>query len=243
MLMDASILGYALAFAGGMLSFLSPCVLPLVPGYLAYVAGANLQEAAAQRWRTLALGGCFVLGFSLVFVGLGLAAGAFGFLLRRWSLEAAVAGGTLVIALGLVQMGVLRLPFVLMRDWRPRAPDLRGLQPVAAVLVGMAFGFGWTPCIGPVLGAVLAVTAATPNAHGTALLAAYAAGLGVPFLLAAFYLPFLLARLRQFSRAGRAIQLGAGGVMVAMGVALMTGNLTVVAGWIMQALPGLVQLG
>ena len=226
-----------------MLSFLSPCVLPLVPGYLAYVAGVDLAGAAARRWRTLALGGCFVLGFSLVFVALGLAADGLGGLLRRWSLEAAVAGGALVVALGLVQMGVLRLPSLLLRDWRPDAPRLRGAQPVAAVLVGMAFGFGWTPCIGPILGAVLAVTATAPNAHGATLLAAYAAGLGVPFLLAAFYLPFLLGRLRRLSRAGRVLQVGAGGVMVAMGVALMTGNLTLIAGWIMQAAPDLVQLG
>lgn len=242
-MIDASFLGYALAFGGGMLSFLSPCALPLVPGYLAYVAGADLAGASARRWRTLALGGCFVLGFSVVFVGLGFAAGAFGSLLRRWSLEAAVAGGALVVVLGLVQMGVLRLPYLLLRDWRPRAPQLRGMQPVAAVLVGVAFAFGWTPCIGPVLGAVLAVTATAPNAHGATLLAAYAAGLGVPFLLAAFYLPFLLGRLRRLSRVGRVVQVGAGSVMVAMGIALMTGNLTLVAGWIMQAAPGLVQLG
>lgn len=242
-MMDETALGHGLAFGGGMLSFLSPCVLPLVPGYLAYVAGADLTDAAARRWRTLALGGCFVLGFSLVFVALGLAADGLGGLLRRWSLEAAVAGGALVVALGLVQMGVLRLPYLLLRDWRPHAPELRGMQPVAAVLVGMAFGFGWTPCIGPILGAVLAVTATAGDAQGVTLLAAYAAGLGVPFLLAAFYLPFLLGRLRRLSRAGRVLQVGAGGVMVAMGVALMTGNLTLIAGWIMQAAPGLVQLG
>lgn len=117
------------------------------------------------------------------------------------------------------------------------------MQPVAAVLVGVVFGFGWTPCIGPVLGAVLAVTATAPNAHGAMLLAAYAAGLGVPFLLAAFHLPFLLGRLRRQSRAGRIVQIGAGGVMVAMGIALKTENLTLVAGWIIQAAPGLVQLG
>ena len=158
---------------------------------------------------------------------------------------AALVGGNAVLAYRLRSTTRLGPPTSPLLERYRELLDARLVWVVlaAAVLVGMAFGFGWTPCIGPVLGAVLAVTAATPNAHGTALLAAYAAGLGVPFLLAAFYLPFLLARLRRFSRAGRVVQVGAGGVMVAMGVALMTGNLTVVAGWIMQAVPGLAQLG
>ena len=243
-MIEASAFGLVLAFGGGMLSFLSPCVLPLVPGYLAYVAGTDLAGATAHRWRSLALGACFVLGFSLVFVAMGLAATALGATLRRWSFDASIAGGILVALLGLVQMGVLRLPMLLLRDWRVRMPrPPRGAQPLVAVLIGMAFAFGWTPCIGPVLGAIFAMTATSGNAGGAALLATYAAGLGVPFLLAAMYLPLLLRRLKMFGRLGRTLQSAGGGIMVAMGVALATGNLQVLASWMLQAFPGLGTIG
>ena len=241
MTIEPSALGFLLAFGGGMVSFLSPCVLPLVPGYVAYVIGSDATGATARIGRRMVLGLWFVLGFSAVFVLFGAGASLLGDMLRRWSAEAAVAGGALVVVFGLSAMGVLRFP-VLMRDWRVHAA-LRGGTPWGAFLLGLAFAFGWTPCIGPVLGSILALTALTPTLDGVALLAAYAAGLGVPFLLAAFYLPFLLGRLRRLSRAGRVLQVGAGGVMVAMGVALMTGNLTLIAGWIIQAVPSLAQLG
>lgn len=240
MTFDLSALGLALAFGGGLVSFLSPCVLPLVPGYVAWVAGAGLQEAEARRARAVAMAGCFVLGFGLVFVLLGLGATAIGGALRRWSAELQVAGGALIALMGLVQAGLLR-PTALMRDLRFR-PPAGGGGPASAVLIGAAFGFGWTPCIGPVLAGVLAAAALTPGA-GAGLLAAYAAGLGVPFLLTAFYLPEVTARLRRLGRAGRVAQFASGLLMALMGVLIATGEITALAGWMLVAFPWLARIG
>ncbi|GGG52435.1 cytochrome C biogenesis protein CcdA [Caldovatus sediminis] len=241
--LDLSPFGLALAFGAGLVSFASPCVLPLVPGYLAWVAGTDLAGAQARRGRTFRLGLFFVLGFGAVFIALGASATGLSGLLRRWSAEAAVAGGALVAAMGLVQMGLLRLPVPLLRDLRLR-PALEGGTPGQAALVGVAFGFGWTPCIGPVLAAVLAAAATSATAAGgVALLAAYAAGLGVPFLLAALYLPELLGRARRAARLGLWLQRGAGAAMVAMGIAMATGDLTRFGAWMLQTFPALALIG
>lgn len=240
MTLDLSLLGLVLAFGGGLVSFLSPCVLPLVPGYVAWVAGTDLATARAERWRALRLAAFFVLGFGLVFVMLGLGATAIGGLLRRWSYELMVAGGLLIAALGLVQAGLLRVA-PLMRDLRFR-PEAAGGGPGSAVLIGIAFGFGWTPCIGPVLAGVLAAAALTPGA-GAGLLAAYALGLGVPFLLAAFYLPTLMARARRFARLGRMLQVASGAVMVVAGLAMATGELNRLAVWLVETFPFFLRFG
>ena len=240
MTFDLSALGLTLAFGGGLVSFLSPCVLPLVPGYVAWVAGAGLAEAEARRARAVAMAGCFVLGFGLVFVLLGLGATAIGAALHRWSAELQVAGGVLIGLMGLVQAGMLR-PIALMRDLRFRLP-IGGGGPTSAVLIGAAFGFGWTPCIGPVLAGVLAAAALTPGA-GAGLLAAYAAGLGVPFLLTAFYLPEVTSRLRRLGRAGRIAQFVSGLLMALMGALIATGEITVLAGWMLVAFPWLARIG
>ncbi len=237
MTLDLSLFGLMLAFGGGLVSCLSPCVLPLVPGYVAWVAGSDLATAQAQRWRALRLAGFFVLGFGLVFVLLGLGATAIGGALRRWSYELGIVAGLLIAAMGLVQMGLLRLT-PLMRDLRFRAPA-EGGGPVSATLIGIAFGFGWTPCIGPVLAGVLAAAALTPGA-GVALLVAYALGLGVPFLLAAFYLPAAMGRVR---RLGRILQIVSGVVMLAAGIAIATGEMSRFAIWILEVFPWLIRLG
>lgn len=241
--LDLSPLGLALAFGAGLVSFASPCVLPLVPGYLAWVAGTDLAGAQARRGRTFRLSLFFVLGFGVIFVALGAGATGLSGLLRRWSSEAAVVGGVVIAAMGLVQMGLLRLPVPLLRDLRWR-PALEGGTPGQAAVVGVAFGFGWAPCIGPVLAAVLTAAATSATAaEGVALLAAYAAGLGVPFLLAAFYLPAFLDRARRAARLGFWIQRSAGMAMVAMGVAMITGDLTRFGAWMLQAFPALALIG
>ena len=240
--MEASPLDLFFAFGGGMVSFLSPCVLPLVPGYLAWVAGTDLAGAQERRVRTMLLAGCFVLGFAAVFVALGAAADGLSGLLRRWSYEAQIGGGVLVLALGLLQLGVLPMPMALLRDLRFR-PAVNGGSPTQAALVGVAFGFGWTPCIGPILGAILGVAAARGAGDGVPLLAAYALGLGVPFLAVAAYLPLLLGRARRFARTGFILQRVAGLLMVVMGLLMITGNLTIIAVWLLETFPVFARLG
>nr|WP_314070939.1 cytochrome c biogenesis CcdA family protein [uncultured Roseococcus sp.] len=237
--------GLLTAFLAGMVSFLSPCVLPLVPGYVSYVVGrsADAERAAPGRAATIGLGFCFVLGFATVFVAMGAGASALSQTLLRYRYEAGIAGGVVVILFGLMTAGVLRL-MPLQRDFR-FMPALSGGTPLSAYVLGLAFAFGWTPCIGPVLGAILAMTATTEINHlGIVLLATYAAGLGVPFLLvAAFSDAFLRGPFRALRRVGRVLQLVAGGVMVVMGVAMITGHLTDFAILMLQLLPWLGSIG
>ncbi|MEQ8393707.1 cytochrome c biogenesis protein CcdA [Thalassobaculum sp.] len=242
---EISNIGLLAAFAAGVISFLSPCVLPLVPGYVSYVAGGRLQiggGVAALRLPAIGLGLCFVLGFATVFVVLGASATALGQLLLAWRYEFNLVGGTIVILFGLFLIGAVR-PAWMMRELRFHA-KVPGGRATSAYMLGLAFAFGWTPCIGPVLGAILTVGAASATVGGgVLLLAVYAAGLGVPFLLAAVFTDALAARLRSIGRAGRVLQVGAGGVMVLMGVAMITGQLGALSYWLLDAFPILARIG
>ena len=186
---EISNLGVITAFAAGMISFLTPCVLPLVPGYISYVAGHSLAdrqagEGWAVRVRAVGLSACFVLGFSTVFVLLGASATALGRLLLAYLYELNIVGGAIVIIFGLITIGLLRFPW-LMREHRFHGVAPRG-RPISSYLLGLAFAFGWTPCIGPILGAILTLSASTTTvANGVVFLAIYSLGLGVPFLVAA----------------------------------------------------------
>ncbi len=183
-----------------------------------------------------------MLGFSTVFVLLGASATMLGQLLLSYRHELNIVGGAIVIAFGLFTLGVLR-PLWLQRDFRLDVA-LVGGRPIAAYVLGMAFAFGWTPCIGPILGAILTVSAASATvANGVALLAVYSLGLGVPFLLAAAFTDALLARLKSISRAGRILQLLAGGVMVLMGAAMITGRLSTFSFWLLDTFPMLSAIG
>ena len=205
------------AFAAGTVSFLSPCVLPLVPGYISYIAGESVMatgpKSATRRIQVIALSVCFILGFSTVFVLLGASATALGHLLLARRYELNLVGGAIVIGFGLFTLGLLR-PWWLSRDLRLHAAAPRG-HPVGAYLLGMAFAFGWSPCIGPILGTIptMGVASATV-AKGSALLATYSLGLGVPFLIAAAFTDGLLERVKIMGRAGRLCQLIAGSVIV-----------------------------
>lgn len=245
---ELSALAFAAAFGAGVVSFLSPCVLPLVPGYVSYVAGDTLvhqqqpSTVAPRRWAALGLSLCFVAGFSTVFVTLGAGAALLGQLLLRFKNEAAIAGGLLVIAFGLFTIGLLKLPF-LQRDFRVHAA-LKGSRPLVAFLMGLAFGFGWTPCIGPILGAILTVTAVAESLpSGVALLATYSLGLGIPFLLTALFTATLLKQMRPARNAGRWMQFGSGVAMIVVGLAMITGLLTDAALWMLKAFPDLGNLG
>jgi cytochrome c-type biogenesis protein len=235
------------AFAAGTISFLSPCVLPLVPGYISYIAGQTLASAAVRRTailraQAIVLSLCFVLGFSTVFVILGASATALGQVLVSHRYELNLVGGATVIGFGLFTIGVLR-PWWLQRDLHWHAAPPRG-RPLAAYLLGMAFAFGWSPCIGPILGAILTVSAASATvAKGVALLATYSLGLGVPFVIAAAFTDGLLARLKSIGRVGRVLQPLAGGVMILMGAAMISGRLSDFSFWLLDTFPLLATMG
>ncbi len=231
-------------FIAGLLSFLSPCVLPLVPPYLAYMAGTTVSAIAAPgrfNGRVLVASLLFVLGFATVFVLLGAGASSVGGLLRRHSDTLAIVAGIAIIAMGLHFLGVFRLSF-LYREARFQVDRPASLS--GAYLMGLAFAFGWTPCIGPVLGSVMAVAGAQATVgQGMGLLAVYSAGLGVPFLLAALFMgPFtrLLARMRHRMHI---VEKAMGAALVLTGIAFLTGGIATASYWLLETFPALGQLG
>jgi cytochrome c-type biogenesis protein len=245
--MENSITTTSAVFIAGIISFLSPCVLPLVPGYLSYIAGQSMADSTISRAlivraRAVGLSACFVLGFATIFVILGASATTLGQALISYRYELNLIGGVIVIGFGLFATGLLR-PSWLQRDFRFDVV-LPGGRPVAAYVLGMAFAFGWTPCIGPMLGAILTVSAASATvAKGVTLLAVYSLGLGVPFLLVAVFTGGLLARLKSIGRLGRLLHILAGGVMVLMGAAMITGQLSAFSFWLLETFPELSTIG
>ena len=247
-MIDVTAVGLAAAFAAGLVSFVSPCVLPLVPAYVSYVAGQPLGEDvrrpdARERLAALSLSAFFVFGFSAVFVALGASATFLGRLLLQYRYEANLIGGAIVIGFGLMMLGMTRGMPWLQRDFRFH-PHFAGGRPVPAFVLGLAFGFGWTPCIGPILGAILTLSAVeTSTSAGVGLLAIYAAGLGVPFLLTALFTRELAGRLRALRRFGAVLQVAAGFILVAMGIAMMTGRLSAFSYWLLRTFPVFGDIG
>lgn len=246
-MLEIANIGLLTAFAAGVISFLSPCVLPLVPGYVSYIAGGSatdrqMARGVRARLATLYLSFCFVLGFSTVFVALGASATALGQLLLSYRYELNIIGGAIIILFGLFVTGLLRWSWMT-RDVRFHTA-LEGGRPLSAYVLGLAFAFGWTPCIGPILGAILTVSAATTTvAGGVALLGIYSLGLGVPFLLAAIFTDALTRKLKTVGRFGRLVQIVAGAAMVLMGVAMITGQMSVMAYWLLDMFPALAKIG
>ncbi|MBI3937601.1 MAG: sulfite exporter TauE/SafE family protein [Betaproteobacteria bacterium] len=241
---EVSSIGVLTAFAAGIISFLSPCVLPLVPGYLSYVTGESIGGGQQRaKLHVLMLSGLFVLGFSAVFVALGASASALGRLLLAYRYEMNIIGGIIVIVFGLFMLGGMRTMGWLSREARFEVA-MPGGRPAAAFLLGTAFGFGWTPCIGPVLGTILTVSAvSTSVAAGVILLAIYSLGLGVPFLLSAVFLRGLAQRYNSLRKLGRTAHILAGVVMIVMGIAMITGKLTAFNSWLLQTFPVLGRIG
>lgn len=245
---DIANIGLFTAFMAGLVSFVSPCVLPLVPGYLSFVAGRSLgqiQEAdRRERLRVLRQSVWFVLGFTTVFLILGASATAIGRLLLSYRQEANLVGGTIVILFGVFMTGIVPLRW-LQREWRfiGRLKE-KGGGTGAAYLLGVAFAFGWTPCIGPILGAILTVSASTANvSSGLALLGIYSLGLGVPFLLSAVSLDRFLKHQRFLRHWGHTLHIVAGLIMILMGLLMITGQLTALSYWLLRTFPALGAVG
>ena len=242
-------LTYPAAALAGLLSFASPCVLPLVPPYLCYLAGVSFEEFAASdsqqssavRNRILLASLAFVMGFTTVFVLLGATASALGRLVTEYSIILSQLAGAVIIIFGLHFLGLFRLR-ALMREARFEARQPAG--PPGAYIMGLAFAFGWTPCIGPVLAAILALAGREESViQGAALLAVYSAGLGVPFMLAAaFSGVFLKAAARLKTRMGY-VEKAMGGLLVIAGFMFLTGEMSRLSFWLLEAFPALGRLG
>ncbi len=230
------------AFAAGFLSFVSPCVLPLIPGYISFISGASMDEMrggtapTTSRLQIFLTSLAFVIGFSLVFVALGASATAVGkFMFARLPLLSKIAGVILII-FGLHTMGVFRLAFL---DTEKRVHAQRKpAGPVGAMLVGIAFAFGWTPCIGPILGGILAIAGSKDSVwEGVALLAVYSLGLGIPFLITSLAINQFFAAAKKIRRYYHAIELTSGALLVVIGVLIVTGQLTIITRFLQPYLP------
>lgn len=245
--MEVANISILAAFAAGAISFLSPCVLPLVPGYVSYIAGGSasgmdMSSRSSSRLKAFTMSFWFVLGFSTVFVTLGAGATVLSRVLLSYRYEAGIVGGAIVALFGIFTAGFLRFPW-LEREFRLHLP-VAGGRPAGAYLLGLAFAFGWTPCIGPVLGAILTVSATSSSASsGVALLSIYSIGLATPFLLTAVFADGLTARLRRMRGAGRSLQIASGIAMIVMGVAMMSGQLSTMAFWLLETFPILATIG
>lgn len=245
-IIDAALLpAMIVALSAGIISFLSPCVLPIVPPYLAYMSGVTLSEIEGQgagRRKAVLAALFFVMGLSTVFLFLGFTASAFGaFFLQNQDLFARISGAV-VIVFGLHFLGVFRIP-ILDREARIEAGD-NGGSALGAYVLGLAFAFGWTPCIGPQLGAILSLAASEASVtRGTVLLGIYAAGLGIPFLLAAMFLTRAMGLMNRLKRHMRLIERIMGALLLAVGVALVTGAFTTFSWWLLETFPSLALLG
>ena len=234
------------ALFAGVLSFLSPCVLPLVPPYLCYVAGTTIEEFAEggerrARRDILAAALLFVLGFSTVFVLLGATASLLGQLVRQYLDVLSILAGAAIILMGLHFLGVFRIA-MLYREARLNVEKPVGLW--GAYVMGLAFAFGWTPCIGPILATILAVAGSEDTVmRGAAMLAVYSAGLGIPFLLAALALEPFTAMMKRFRGRMHLVEKAMGALLVVTGVAFLTGSFTQMSFWLLETFPALATLG
>ncbi len=240
---------YAGAFGAGLLSFLSPCVLPLVPPYLCFLGGVTLDQVAGEgeadpaiMRRVFISAIAFVLGFSTVFVALGATASAVGQLVSTYLDVLAKIAGVVIIVLGLHFMGVFRIP-LLYREARFHA-EAKPAGLIGAYIIGLAFAFGWTPCVGPVLAAILMVAGSGDSVgRGASLLATYSAGLGIPFLAAALLVKPFMGFMRRARRHMQTVERVMGALLVITGVMFLTGTISTLAYWLLEAFPALGKAG
>jgi cytochrome c-type biogenesis protein len=235
------------ALIAGLVSFLSPCVLPLVPPYLVFLAGTSLERFADRepeprvKRETVTAALLFVFGFSTVFVALGASASVVGSLIRAYSGPLATIAGIVIIVMGLHFLGVTQIA-LLHRQKRLEVAKPVGLW--GAYVMGLAFAFGWTPCIGPILAAILAVAASEQTvSKGAGLLAVYSLGLGIPFLIAAFAIEPFAAFLSRFRKYLRRVEQTMGALLVLTGIAFLTGSFSQMSVWLLETFPALGKIG
>lgn len=234
------------ALLAGLLSFLSPCVLPLVPPYLSYLAGATLDQMSDDadvrtHRRALTAALFFVLGFTTIFVALGASASLIGSLLRQYMNVLSIVAGLLIIVMGLHFLGLFRIG-LLYREARVQVNRPAGIA--GAYVMGLAFAFGWTPCIGPILGAILSFAGSGETVgYGAALLAVYSAGLGIPFLIAAFAMGPFVRFLKRFRAHLGTVEKVMGVLLVLTGIGFLTGAMATASFWLLETFPALGNLG
>src|SRR5260370_2629264 len=235
------------ALIAGLVSFLSACVLPLVPPYLIYLTGATIEHVAndeatqTSKWAVMTSALMFVLGFSTVFVALGASASLIGGLIRAWSAELSIVAGIVIIVMGLHFLGLTRIG-LLMREGRLPIPKPVGLW--GAYGMGLSFAFGWTTCIGPILAAILSVAAAEATVtKGAGLLAVYSAGLGIPFLIAAFMVEQFSTLFARMKRHLANVERAMGVLMIITGIGFLTGTVSDVSTWLLETFPSLQNIG
>jgi cytochrome c-type biogenesis protein len=228
--------GVAISFTAGLLSFLSPCVLPLIPSYVTFITGLSLEDVQKARRAALVHSVLFVLGFSLIFLALGATATVLGRVLLAHRVWLSRVGGALVILFGLYTLGVLNVG-ALSRERRVHLAD-KPVGYLGTVLVGIAFGAGWTPCIGPILGSILILSSSSADlSRGLILLTAYSLGLAIPFLLSALLVRQFLALFTRLRRQMVWVTRAAGVLLIAVGVLMVTDYFTVLAGYLQGFTP------
>ena len=247
--MDPFSVTYWGAFAAGVLSFASPCVLPLIPAYLCFLGGASLDELTAEggvdkhvQRRVFVSAIAFVLGFATVFVLLGATATAVSNLVAENISVLSKVAGTVIVIFGLHYMGVFKIGFL---NFEKRVHiEGKPTSLIGAYIIGLAFAFGWTPCVGPILATILMVAASGEDVlYGTSLLAVYAAGIGLPFLLAAFAVRPFMGFLGRFRKHMRKVEISIGTLLVITGIAIFTGSLAEVSNWILETFPSIAEVG
>lgn len=236
------------ALLAGLLSFVSPCVLPIVPPYLAWLAGVSFDElrdeapGAEQRRRVIIAAFAFVLGFATVFIALGATASVIGKTIAQYFDTLAIVAGILIIIMGLHFLGVFRIG-MLYREARVQV-DRKPAGPLGAYVIGLAFAFGWTPCVGPVLAAILFIAGSEGTAlRGAALLGAYSLGIGIPFLLAAIFASRFLGWAARFRKHMRKVEMAMGGLLVITGILFITGQMSAISYWLLETFPAFQTIG
>jgi len=231
------------AFSAGLLTFLSPCILPLVPAYLCFISGNSLEQLTdpdnkdgIDRKKVLLAGFAFVLGLSAIFIAMGAAATGLGQAIAQYKQTLAMIGGAIIIVFGLHYMGLFKIAFL---NFEKRFhPDQKPAGLIGAFILGAAFGFGWTPCVGPVLSSILMVAGGMGDlSDGITLLAIFAAGLSIPFLLAAALSAQFMTFLGKFRRHLHKVEITMGLLLVVTGLLMLTGSLTVITAWLLETFP------